>query len=157
MTNELYHHGILGMHWGIRRYQNEDGSLTPAGQKRREERDRKWVKKNYDKIYSKAYKSFSKELKRSRMTELNERNSRKVSKTYINAYNREMARIMNQAVNGTKAPSGQVVRFIAKRGEVGVHMALADADYDVQKAFKNGIWGSGRVAYKKNEADKMRI
>lgn len=31
---ELYHHGILGMHWGIRRYQNKDGSLTSAGKKR---------------------------------------------------------------------------------------------------------------------------
>ena len=34
MKHELYHYGILGMHWGIRRYQNADGSLTPKGKKR---------------------------------------------------------------------------------------------------------------------------
>lgn len=34
MNNELEHHGILGMKWGVRRYQNEDGSLTAAGKKR---------------------------------------------------------------------------------------------------------------------------
>lgn len=31
---ELYHHGILGQRWGIRRFQNKDGSLTPAGKKK---------------------------------------------------------------------------------------------------------------------------
>lgn len=31
---ELYHHGIKGQRWGVRRYQNPDGSLTAAGQKR---------------------------------------------------------------------------------------------------------------------------
>ena len=34
MEQELYHHGIQGQRWGVRRYQNPDGSLTPAGKKR---------------------------------------------------------------------------------------------------------------------------
>lgn len=33
-SNSLQHYGILGMRWGIRRYQNKDGSLTAAGRKR---------------------------------------------------------------------------------------------------------------------------
>ena len=33
-SNELYHHGVLGQKWGIRRYQNPDGSLTEEGKRR---------------------------------------------------------------------------------------------------------------------------
>ena len=32
--NELYHHGVKGQRWGIRRYQNKDGSLTNAGKRK---------------------------------------------------------------------------------------------------------------------------
>lgn len=37
MSEIIYHHGIKGQKWGIRRYQNSDGSLTPAGKKRYEQ------------------------------------------------------------------------------------------------------------------------
>lgn len=49
--NELYHHGIKGMHWGVRRYQNPDGSLTAAGKRKvraEERRVRKEAKRQRD-------------------------------------------------------------------------------------------------------------
>lgn len=62
MSNELYHHGIKGMHWGVRRYQNSDGTLTNAG-KRRELRDQaradKAARKEAKMARKRAYKNRS--------------------------------------------------------------------------------------------------
>lgn len=64
---ELYHHGIKGMKWGVRRYQNKDGSLTAAGKKRQ----RGWSEdaKTADDISRKSVKAMS----NAELRKLNER------------------------------------------------------------------------------------
>ena len=155
---ELYHHGILGMHWGIRRYQNEDGSLTEEGRRRLEKKDVKWAKKNYNKIYNKAYKESKKELDRYSRNELDERHRARnkdgsLSLSFAVEYNRKMAELMNTKVSDLRSPSGKAIQFVAKRGEIGVHMALTDVGYDLGR-LKNGVYNSGKIAFKQETVNR---
>lgn len=55
--NYLAHHGVKGMKWGVRRYQNKDGSLTAAGKKKAAKKERKDAKKEVNKLAKYAYRS----------------------------------------------------------------------------------------------------
>ena len=149
MSEMIEHHGILGQKWGIRRTPAQLGNLS--------KKDANWVKKKSEKITEQARRKSSKEMSRYANEILRTpgavNKSGKLSSSAINAYNKKMAELMSQSASKIRSPSGKVVQFVAKRGDVGVMMALADEGYNMAQ-LRNGVWASGRVAYKKTVLDK---
>ena len=67
--DELYHFGVKGMKWGVRKYQNSDGTLTDIGKNKVSKEYRKYINKTrndinkgYSKRYYKAYNEAANEM-----------------------------------------------------------------------------------------------
>lgn len=149
MNKTITHYGIKGMRWGVRRFQNPDGSLTRRGIKRLEKRDERWVKSKGEKIKRKTQAKVQKDLDNFIKNELNPQfktNGRLTAKTIL-TYNNKMAKLMNNEIGNIPTPSGRVLRFVAKRGNLGVLTAYADAGYDMSRV-KTGVFSSGKVGYR---------
>ena len=85
---ELYHHGILGQKWGLRRYQNEDGTYTEEGRLRYFSKDNSLTKYGH-----KEFKKINKDFKKS-----NKQNTKKI----LNEFGKKQNEIAIKAIDDVK-------------------------------------------------------
>ena len=86
MDDVLIHYGVLGMKWGVRRYQNKDGSLTPKGKKRYSKELYSEMKKNDGKLYRTDYRNAVK----------NKLSNDKRVKDYVSSNSKEYKKILRE-------------------------------------------------------------
>lgn len=140
-TNELYHHGIKGMKWGIRRYQNKDGSLTDAGKKRlvsRVQRADKWD--DPDKVARLTNKAFA--------------NYKKTSKSYQTALasKNELAKVDNEINKRSHAYAEKMVGKKYKDiRDPSDHMKyIAAGQTEMRRLAANKEFMNTKITYDKN-------
>lgn len=104
----LAHHGIKGQKWGIRRFQNKDGSLTEAGRKRVSKQYAKEavrvmeaVNKNYSSMYVKSYNKVVDYMNNGGLDKFNKQQQEKYGKDYEkrDGYDEELTKTLDKMLD----------------------------------------------------------
>lgn len=98
----LMHHGILGMKWGVRRYQNEDGTLTAAGKKRY---GNEVASSSGSKLSKKEQKKARKEYNKQLSREINSERE-KIAQEYKKRYGVDKLETLDRVTSGSEKGSG---------------------------------------------------
>lgn len=132
--NELYHHGIKGQKWGVRRYQNEDGSYTSEGLDRRKKEGIKGnlsTKKNIATLGTLAYRNDRLAAKQAKLAKKAFIKSRKAST------DEEQAHLSKKSADHLKN-ADKFNKASAKVRKEQVQLRKENADRRVQNRGKNG-------------------
>lgn len=142
--NELYHHGILGMKWGIRRFQNKDGSLTAAGKKRAQQ-DTEEVNEDYKKAHT------SKNIKKMSNQELKDVNKRLQMENEYSKLTNKNNTAGKKFVSGVLLTAATTIagKYATKYMDKGV-------EYITKKITKNSIKNAAAATVVANQIRKFK-
>ena len=128
-STELIHYGIKGMKWGVRRYQNKDGSLTAAGKKRYDALTSAAVKaKRFSDMARKDSERFNKKAEEVKSAQISD-----------SQYKKAMRELFGNDANDAKYVEIEAknMGYDNSRQMAKEHLGIGKEGYEIYKAFAN--------------------